>query len=38
LYDLAKDPGERNDLAAGHPEIVRSLQRFLAEWEKEIGR
>jgi arylsulfatase A-like enzyme len=38
LYDLARDPGERNDLAAGHPEIVRSLQRFLAEWEREMGR
>jgi arylsulfatase A-like enzyme len=38
LFDLAKDPGERNDLAASHPEIVRSLQRGLAEWEREIAR
>jgi arylsulfatase A-like enzyme len=38
LYDLAKDPGERNDLAAGHPEIVRSLQQLLAEWERDVAR
>jgi arylsulfatase A-like enzyme len=38
LYDLAKDPGERNDLAAGHPEIVRSLQHLLAEWERDVAR
>ena len=25
LYDLAKDPGEDSDIAAGHPEIVKRL-------------
>jgi arylsulfatase A-like enzyme len=38
LFDLTKDAGERNDLAAVHPEIVRSLQRLLADWEKDIAR
>ncbi len=38
LFDLTKDAGERNDLAAVHPEIVRSLQRLLADWEKDVAR
>jgi len=29
LYNLAKDPGEQNNLAAKHPEIVQRLQRTL---------
>lgn len=31
LYDLARDPGESNDLAATEPEI---LARLVAEWER----
>ena len=37
LFDITADPGERNDLTAGHPEIVRKLNRALASWEKEVG-
>lgn len=25
LYDLAKDPGERNDVAAAHPDVVKRI-------------
>ena len=27
LYDLSNDPGELNDIAANHPEIVEAMQR-----------
>jgi hypothetical protein len=36
LFDLKKDSGERNDLAAQHPELVLKLKRRLAEWEHEV--
>lgn len=39
LYDISKDPGENNDIAADHPEIVKelstALQEFLAEADVE---
>lgn len=31
LYDLSKDSGERNNLAAGHPEIVKELTALMEE-------
>jgi arylsulfatase A-like enzyme len=31
LYDLSKDIGEKNDLAAQHPEIAAKLGRFMEE-------
>ncbi|MEY3032381.1 MAG: Arylsulfatase, partial [Planctomycetota bacterium] len=31
LYDLEKDPAEREDVAAAHPELVAALQKRLAE-------
>ena len=31
LYDLSKDPGEKSDVAAGNPEVVRLLEQKLAE-------
>jgi arylsulfatase A-like enzyme len=34
LFDLEADPGERRDLAALHPEIVRRLQARFAEWDR----
>ena len=37
LYDLAADPGERNDLAAQRPELVRSLWRLMQDWEKDVN-
>lgn len=37
LFDLAADPGERRDLAAARPEVVRQLRRLLADWEREVN-
>jgi arylsulfatase A-like enzyme len=36
LFDVRRDPGERNDLAARHPEIVRKLQAQIEAWEKDV--
>jgi arylsulfatase A-like enzyme len=36
LFDLAKDPGERHNLAAARPERVRDLQGRLAAWRKQV--
>jgi len=35
LFDVAKDPGERNDLTASHPDLVRKLNAALDQWEKD---
>ena len=32
LYDLAQDIGEKNNLAATHPELVTQLSRAWDEW------
>ena len=32
LYDLASDPGETNDVAAEHPELVAELKALLEPW------
>jgi arylsulfatase len=32
LYDLKKDPGEKNDLAAKHPEVVGKLDKAYDQW------
>ena len=37
LYDLTKDIGEKKDVAAEHPEVVKRLRGYLAEFEKELG-
>ena len=37
LYNLAKDPGERDDLAAGQPERVATLRGKLHAWYRETG-
>ncbi len=36
LFNLRDDPGERNDLAARHPEIVARLRPLIDAWEKEV--
>jgi hypothetical protein len=36
LFDLRDDEGERRDLAAQHPELVRKLKGLLADWEKDV--
>jgi arylsulfatase A-like enzyme len=37
LFDVAEDPGERHDLTASHPELVRKLNAALDEWEKDVA-
>jgi arylsulfatase A-like enzyme len=37
LFDVAKDPGERNDLTAAHPELVRKLSAAIDQWEKDVA-
>lgn len=37
LYDLGKDPGEREDLAEGHPGRVAVLREKLHAWYKDVG-
>ena len=37
LYDLANDPGEKNDLSARHPDRTRELLRALAAWRTSVG-
>ncbi len=34
LFDLAADPGERDDLAAQQPDLVRSLRTQLRAWQR----
>jgi arylsulfatase A-like enzyme len=34
LYQVAKDAGEQNDLAAQHPEKVQELQKLWNDWNK----
>jgi arylsulfatase A len=36
LYDLRTDPGERHDLAAAQPGVVRQLRGLIAVWEKDV--
>jgi len=37
LFDVAVDPGERQDLTARHPQLVRRLNAALDDWEKTVG-
>ena len=36
LFDLSKDLGERNDLAASNTAVVRRLVQQLQAWEKDV--
>lgn len=36
LFDVSADPGERHDLTAEHPELVRKLNAALDQWEKDV--
>lgn len=38
LFDVFEDPGERHDLTAAHPELVRKLNAALDRWEEEVAR
>ncbi len=37
LFNLDNDVGERNDLAAQHPDLVASLQAELAAWKRDVS-
>lgn len=37
LFDLATDPGERNNLAGGQPELTQRLYRKLLDWRESVG-
>jgi len=37
LFDVARDPGERNDLTSAHLDLVRKLSTALDDWEKDVG-
>jgi arylsulfatase len=37
LYDLRTDPGETQDVSAGHPDIVRHLQGFAEKARADLG-
>jgi arylsulfatase A-like enzyme len=36
LFDLEKDPGERHDRAALHPELLKKFKAMYIEWEKSV--
>jgi arylsulfatase A-like enzyme len=37
LYDIKKDPGERTDIAAEHPDIVKKLYQRYEAWWKDVS-
>jgi arylsulfatase A-like enzyme/L-ascorbate metabolism protein UlaG (beta-lactamase superfamily) len=37
LFDLSKDPGERNDLAHSHRSLVNELRALVAKWEEDVN-
>jgi arylsulfatase A-like enzyme len=37
LFDVSEDSGERHDLTAAHPELVRKLNGDLDAWERDVG-
>jgi arylsulfatase A-like enzyme len=37
LFDVSKDPGERDDLTSAHPDLVRKLNAALDEWERDVA-
>lgn len=36
LYDLEKDPYEKNDIAAKHPDVTQRLEKLIIEFQKDI--
>ena len=37
LYDLANDPGEKNDVSGEHPQRVKRMGTALTEWSQEVN-
>ncbi|MDP6543775.1 MAG: arylsulfatase [Phycisphaerae bacterium] len=38
LYDIAKDPGERNDIAAQNPEVVARMRKQYDRWYEDVTK
>ncbi len=38
LYDMAKDPGQKHDVAADHPEVIRRLGSAYDRWFEDVTR
>ncbi len=38
LYDIRIDPGQRNDVSAEHPDVVKALHQEYEEWWADISR
>jgi arylsulfatase A-like enzyme len=38
LYDIVEDPGQENDMAAQHPDIVNKLRRDYEKWWRIVSR
>ncbi len=36
LHDLVKDPGQKEDIAAGHPQVIKELEAIYDRWWEEI--
>ena len=36
LFDLQRDPGEKTDLKAQHPDVLTRLEQKYAEWERSV--
>jgi len=36
LFDVVQDPGERDDRAAAHPDIVAKLKPLIEAWERDV--
>ena len=34
LFDLLKDPGEKNNLAGTHPQVAQKLTKLVTNWNK----
>src|SRR5690606_25273863 len=37
LYDLRRDPGERYDVSASHPEVVAALEKIADDARRDLG-
>ena len=38
LYDILADPGQRHDIAAGHPDVVAELRERYEKWWAKVSR
>ena len=38
LFDLASDPREEKDVAAEHPDVVKTMRAQLWEWQRSVER